>query len=98
MLCPSGKTTVWSVHFDGCMTIVKSSYQGRREIEGEHAVLLDWVFYHSVLYKFSLQHWQQRTPQMAAIAQRDMFIAKIVSYDHFGTVWTPQTRDDNGYI
>ncbi|KAH8127712.1 hypothetical protein FP744_10005237 [Trichoderma asperellum] len=86
VLCPSGKTTVWSVHFDGCMTIVKSSYQGRREIEGEHAVLLDWVFYHSVLYKFSLQHWQQRTPQMAAIAQRDMFIAKIVSYDHFGTI------------
>ncbi|KAM0257112.1 hypothetical protein ACHAQJ_004576 [Trichoderma viride] len=86
VLCPNGKTTVWSVHFDGCMTIIKSSYQGRRENEGEHAVLLDWVFYHSILYKFSLKHWQQRTPQMAAIAQRDMLIARIVSNDHFGTI------------
>ncbi|UKZ78821.1 hypothetical protein TrVFT333_006566 [Trichoderma virens FT-333] len=86
VLCPSGKTTVWSVHFDGCMTIVKSSYQGRGEREGEHATLLDWVFYHNVLYKFSLQHWQRRTPEMAAIAQRDMLIAKIVSADHFSTI------------
>ncbi|KAL7935918.1 fungal-specific transcription factor domain-containing protein [Trichoderma chlorosporum] len=78
VLCPSGKTTVWSVHFDGCMTIVKSSYQGRRENEGEYAVLLDWVFYHNVLYKFSLQHWQRRTPEMAAIARRDMLIARII--------------------
>jgi hypothetical protein len=68
------------------MTIVKSSYQGRRENEGEHGVLLDWVFYHNVLYKFSLQHWQQRTPQMSAIAQRDMLIARIVSGDHYSTV------------
>lgn len=69
------------------MTIVKSSYHGgRRETDGENAVLLDWVFYHNVLYKFSLQHWQKRTPEMVAIAQRDMLIAKIVSLDHFNTV------------
>ncbi|KAH0525742.1 hypothetical protein TsFJ059_009162 [Trichoderma semiorbis] len=86
VLCPSGKTTVWSVHFDGCMTIVKSSYHGRREADGENAVLLDWVFYHNVLYKFSLQHWQKRTPEMVAIAQRDMLIAKSVSLDHFHTI------------
>lgn len=71
------------------MTIVKSSYQGRQEKEGEYTVLLDWVFYHNVLYKLSLQHWQQRTPQMAAIANRDMRIAGIVSDDHFGTVSSP---------
>ncbi|KAL6859453.1 fungal-specific transcription factor domain-containing protein [Trichoderma novae-zelandiae] len=86
VLCPGGKTTVWSVHFDGCMTIVKSSYQGHKVSEGEHATLLDWVFYHNVLYKFSLQHWQRRTTEMAAIAQRDMLIAKIVSTSHFNTI------------
>ncbi|KAH0499795.1 hypothetical protein TgHK011_006961 [Trichoderma gracile] len=86
VLCPGGQTTVWSVHFDGCMTIVKSSYQGLRVNEGEHATLLDWVFYHNVLYKFSLQHWQRRTPEMAAIAQRDMRISRIVSTSHFVTI------------
>jgi hypothetical protein len=68
------------------MTIVKSSYQGLQVNEGEHATLLDWVFYHNVLYKFSLQHWQRRTPEMAAIAQRDMRISRIVSTSHFVTV------------
>ncbi|KAK1241967.1 hypothetical protein MKX07_007790 [Trichoderma sp. CBMAI-0711] len=86
VLCPGGQTTVWSVHFDGCMTIVKSSYQGLKVNEGEHATLLDWVFYHNVLYKFSLQHWQRRTPEMAAIAQRDMRISRIVSTSHFVTI------------
>jgi hypothetical protein len=76
------------------MTIVKSSYHGRREADGENEVLLDWVFYHNVLYKFSLQHWQKRTPEMVAIAQRDMPIAKIVSLDHFHTVLLPKPNLD----
>ncbi|KAJ4854481.1 fungal specific transcription factor domain-containing protein [Trichoderma breve] len=68
------------------LSLYESSYHGRRETDGENTVLLDWVFYHNVLYKFSLQHWQKRTPEMVAIAQRDMLIAKIVSLDHFHTI------------
>ncbi|EGR50081.1 uncharacterized protein TRIREDRAFT_105263 [Trichoderma reesei QM6a] len=68
------------------LSLYESSYQGLQVNEGEHATLLDWVFYHNVLYKFSLQHWQRRTPEMAAIAQRDMRISRIVSTSHFVTI------------
>ncbi|OSZ99893.1 Zn2Cys6 transcriptional regulator [Trichoderma parareesei] len=68
------------------LSLYESSYQGLKVNEGEHATLLDWVFYHNVLYKFSLQHWQRRTPEMAAIAQRDMRISRIVSTSHFVTI------------
>lgn len=75
VLSQSGKTNDWSVYFDGCMKIVNSGFNIHRKYAGDCAILLNWVRYHKVLYKFSIQHWQQRTPQMEVMAKSDILVS-----------------------
>ncbi|KAM0255902.1 hypothetical protein ACHAQJ_005303 [Trichoderma viride] len=75
VLSQSGKTNDWSVYFEGCMKIVNSGFNIHRKYAGDCAILLNWVRYHKVLYKFSIQHWQQRTPQMEVMAKSDILVS-----------------------
>ncbi|KAL7893913.1 fungal-specific transcription factor domain-containing protein [Trichoderma sp. SZMC 28014] len=75
VLSQSGKTSDWSVYFNGCMNIVNSGFNIHRKYAGDCAILLNWVRYHKVLYKFSIQHWQQRTPQMEVMAKSDILVS-----------------------
>ncbi|KAM0470709.1 hypothetical protein ACHAPE_003048 [Trichoderma viride] len=75
VLSQSGKTQDWSVYFNGCMNIVNSGFNIHRKYAGDCAILLNWVRYHKVLYKFSIQHWQQRTPQMEIMAKSDILVS-----------------------
>ncbi|KAL7783251.1 fungal-specific transcription factor domain-containing protein [Trichoderma ceciliae] len=75
VLSQSGKTNDWSVYFEGCMKIVNSGFNIHRKYAGDCAILLNWVRYHKVLYKFSIQHWQQRTPQMEVMAKSDNLVS-----------------------
>ncbi|KAH8694085.1 fungal-specific transcription factor domain-containing protein [Talaromyces proteolyticus] len=74
----SGMAKNWSVYFDGSLMIVKSRHQEHRSYGGDAATLLDWVFYHNVLYKFSIRHWQQRTVEQERIANREMVISQAI--------------------
>ncbi|EED13541.1 conserved hypothetical protein [Talaromyces stipitatus ATCC 10500] len=58
--------------------IVKSRHQEHRSYGGDAATLLDWVFYHNVLYKFSIRHWLQRTMEQEIIANREMVISQAI--------------------
>lgn len=57
------------------MNIVNSGFNIHRKYAGDCAILLNWVRYHKVLYKFSIQHWQQRTPQMEVMAKSDILVS-----------------------
>jgi hypothetical protein len=75
VLSQSGKTNDWSVYFDGCMKIVNSGFNIHRRYAGDCAILLNWVRYHKTLYKFSIKHWQQRTPQMELMAKSEVLVS-----------------------
>ena len=57
------------------MKIVNSGFNIHRRYAGDCAILLNWVRYHKVLYKFSIKHWQQRTPQMEMMAKSDILVS-----------------------
>jgi hypothetical protein len=46
--------------------------------EGDLATLLDWVFYHDVLYKFSIRHWTQRVEEQRQLAKETKIISKQI--------------------
>ncbi|CAM1501635.1 Fc.00g036190.m01.CDS01 [Cosmosporella sp. VM-42] len=74
----SGTIGNWSIYFDGCLMIINSNCQKHQTFEGDEATLLDWVFYHSVMYKFSVTHWLQRTRQQEAIIKREMVVSNPI--------------------
>ncbi|KAK0671280.1 fungal-specific transcription factor domain-containing protein [Cercophora samala] len=56
--CTSGE---WTIYLENCKKVIEAV--GLDKIEGDEdlAMILDWVYYHDVLSRFSLQHWQKRT-------------------------------------
>ncbi len=46
--------------------------------EGDLATLLDWVFYHDVLYKFSIRHWTQRVEEQRQMAKEPKMSSKEI--------------------
>lgn len=69
------------------MNIVNSGFNIHRKYAGDCAILLNWVRYHKVLYKFSIQHWQQRTPQMEVMAKSDILVSDSAYDIDVITVW-----------
>lgn len=69
------------------MKIVNSGFNIHRKYAGDCAILLNWVRYHKVLYKFSIQHWQQRTPQMELMAKSDILVSDSAYDIDLITVW-----------
>lgn len=46
-------------YFRGLKHLVRTAGLDKLHQNREVAVLLDWVYYHDVLSRFSLQHWRQ---------------------------------------
>jgi hypothetical protein len=68
----------WTVFFCGCKRISKMVYGHDETYEGDLATLLDWVFYHDVLYKFSIRHWTQRVEEQRQLAKETKIISKQI--------------------
>ncbi|KAE9378870.1 hypothetical protein N431DRAFT_553212 [Stipitochalara longipes BDJ] len=68
----------WTVFFCGCKRISKMVYGHDETYEGDLATLLDWVFYHDVLYKFSILHWTQRVEEQRQLAKEPKMISKQI--------------------
>lgn len=58
--------------------MAKAAHQKHQTHDGDSAALLDWVFYHSIMYKFSITHWTQRTARQNSIAEGGMVISKPI--------------------
>lgn len=46
--------------------------------EGDAALIIDWIFYHDTVYKFSVLHWTQREEQQVSLACQAKIISKAV--------------------
>lgn len=55
--CTSGE---WTWYLRGVKNVVRAAgLDALRPQDGDLAVLLDWVYYHDVLARFSLRHWHR---------------------------------------
>ena len=68
----------WSVFFCGTKQIANHVHEPNRTYDGELALILDWVFYHDAMYKFSVTHWVQRNWDQTALAKQTGIISKAV--------------------
>lgn len=41
-------------------------------------MILDWIFYHDTLYKFSVRHWYPKQRQQILLAQQRKVVSKAV--------------------
>ena len=71
-----GSPLNWAVFFCGTKRLVNLVHQTGKSYDGDVALIIDWVFYHDAMYKFSILHWQQRRPQHMWLAQQRKIISK----------------------
>lgn len=39
---------------------------------------MDWIFYHDVMYKFSIEHWQTKNEDQKQLAAQEKIISKAI--------------------
>jgi len=62
----------------GCKQIARRIHQPNNTYDGDAALIMDWVFYHDVLYKFSIRHWSHRVQDQVLLAADEKIISKAV--------------------
>jgi hypothetical protein len=40
--------------------------------------MVDWIFYHDVMYKFSIKHWQTKNDDQIQLAAQEKIISKAI--------------------
>lgn len=55
--CTSGE---WTWYLAGVKEVIRAAGLDKLRQENDLAVLLDWVYYHDVLSRFSLRHWHRK--------------------------------------
>ena len=56
---------------------------------GDEALILDWIFYHDTMYKFSIRHWIDKDKEQAELAG----LAKVISKSTFA----PERQTVSGF-
>ncbi|RAK95682.1 Zn(II)2Cys6 transcription factor [Aspergillus ibericus CBS 121593] len=64
LACTSGQ---WTRYLIGAKSIIKASSLSKSQ-GGEFSLLMDWVYYHDVLSRFSMLHWHRRTSDMESLS------------------------------
>ena len=73
-----GSSLSWAIFFCGTKKIAKTVHRQNNTYEGDPALILDWVFYHDVMYKFSIRHWSDKLEQQILLAAEDKIVSKAV--------------------
>ncbi|KAK0707352.1 fungal-specific transcription factor domain-containing protein [Lasiosphaeris hirsuta] len=73
-----GSSLNWAIFFCGCKKIVNMVHTPHATYEGDPALILDWIFYHDTMYKFSIRHWDQRQDEQIALAAQEKIVSKAV--------------------
>ncbi|KAK3350207.1 fungal-specific transcription factor domain-containing protein [Lasiosphaeria hispida] len=73
-----GSSLNWAIFFCGCKRIINMVHKPHRTYEGDPALILDWIFYHDTLYKFSIRHWDQREHEQIALAAQEKIVSKAI--------------------
>ncbi|KIW16545.1 hypothetical protein PV08_03733 [Exophiala spinifera] len=69
-------SNTWTGSFCGSKKLAKLSYEYDEAYEGDIALVLDWLFYHNVMYKFTMRHWGQRNSEQEDLAREPTIISK----------------------
>jgi hypothetical protein len=73
-----GSSLSWAIFFCGCKKIVNLVHTPHTTYEGDPAVILDWIFYHDTLYKFSIRHWYPKQTQQILLAAQEKVVSKAI--------------------
>ncbi|KAK3315690.1 fungal-specific transcription factor domain-containing protein [Apodospora peruviana] len=73
-----GSSMSWAIFFCGTKKIANLLHRPHSTYEGDSALILDWIFYHDTLYKFSIRHWVRKQDQQIQLAAQEKIISKGV--------------------
>ncbi|KAJ9144113.1 Fungal specific transcription factor domain-containing protein [Pleurostoma richardsiae] len=73
-----GSSLSWAIFFCGTKKIARTVHERDNTYEGDQALILDWVFYHDVMYKFSIRHWEDKVEQQRLLAADEKIVSKAV--------------------
>lgn len=68
----------WSIFFCGTKRIAGLVTQQHESYVGDEALIMDWIFYHDVMYKFSIKHWQTKNEDQIQLAAQEKIISKAI--------------------
>ncbi|KFX91311.1 hypothetical protein V490_05979 [Pseudogymnoascus sp. VKM F-3557] len=68
----------WTIFFCGTKRIANLVTEKDDTYFGEKALLMDWIFYHDVMYKFSIRHWDNKNSDQIELAGQRKLISKAV--------------------
>ncbi|KAH6987946.1 fungal-specific transcription factor domain-containing protein [Ilyonectria sp. MPI-CAGE-AT-0026] len=68
----------WSIFFCGTKKIASSVTRKHDTCFGDEALMMDWIFYHDVMYKFSIRHWASKNTDQVSLAAQTKVISKAV--------------------
>ncbi|EHK18365.1 uncharacterized protein TRIVIDRAFT_77131 [Trichoderma virens Gv29-8] len=68
----------WSIFFCGTKRIANFVTKTDDTYFGDEALIIDWVFYHDVMYKFSIRHWREKNKDQIQLAAQRKVLSKAV--------------------
>ncbi len=77
-LVAEGSSLSWAIFFCGCKKIARFVHTPNQTYEGAYALIVDWIFYHDVMYKFTIAHWVQRNWDQVGLAEGRKILSKAV--------------------
>ncbi|RFU74387.1 hypothetical protein TARUN_7862 [Trichoderma arundinaceum] len=68
----------WSIFFCGTKRIANLVTKTDDTYFGDEALIIDWIFYHDVMYKFSIRHWREKNRDQIQLAAQRKVLSKAV--------------------
>ncbi|KAL7785832.1 fungal-specific transcription factor domain-containing protein [Trichoderma ceciliae] len=68
----------WSIFFCGTKRIANLVTKTDDTYFGDEALIIDWIFYHDVMYKFSIRHWREKNKDQIQLAAQKKVLSKAV--------------------
>ncbi|CAK7229192.1 hypothetical protein SCUCBS95973_007138 [Sporothrix curviconia] len=73
-----GSAASSAIYFCGCKRLALAMHREHRNYQGDLALILDWVFYHDAMYKFSIHHWEKRTAAQVMVKDGPKILSKPI--------------------
>jgi hypothetical protein len=77
MLDPSDSSCQWEVYGCGAKQIGKQIYSPDQVYDGNAGIILNWLFYHDALSRFSARHWRRGTIDLEEFERDDQIIRAV---------------------
>lgn len=68
----------WAIFFCGTKRLANMITKQHDTYFGDEAMIIDWIFYHDAMYKFSIRHWRKRNQDQIHLAGQNKVLSKAV--------------------